>query len=161
MAKEGFSGKMGHTMKETLLMDSLKDLESTILQNQINIMLENLGVEIWKEKEKKYGMMEGDMKETLKMVRKMEKVHLNFLMEINILGVGKMVNNMEQESYIQEKQELKDKESGLWEEELDGLGEKIYYHLLQKQSIELLNTHYKWGKYKYEVVKIMIYLNNT
>jgi hypothetical protein len=40
-------------------------------------------------------MMEGSMKEILRMGRKMGKELLNGRMEINILGLGKMENSME------------------------------------------------------------------
>jgi hypothetical protein len=81
MVKANLLGKMGHIMKETLLMGSFRGSEDIILLSWINTTKENLELEIWKVKGLRHGLMAGDMREISRMERKMEKAHLNGQME--------------------------------------------------------------------------------
>lgn len=127
MVRVNFNGKMVVIIKEILLMEIFKDLEVITSLNQINTMKENLDLAIWKEEELRLGQMEEDMKVTLKMARKMEKAHSNGQMVSNILEVGELENNKEQEFYIILKMEAKNKENGKMESEFDGSKAKMIW----------------------------------
>ena len=76
-------------------MASFKALGSTSLLILINGLWESSGSAKWKEEELKLGLMEEDMKEILKMERKMDKAISSGLMEISISGLGKEGSSME------------------------------------------------------------------
>lgn len=77
MGRADFNGRMVHIMKEILLMVISKDLVDTTLLILINIMRENLECLTWKVEVWRHGQMADDMKEILKMVKRMEKELLN------------------------------------------------------------------------------------
>ena len=125
MGKVGLNGKMAVFMKAALLKECSKVMESTSLQIWISGMKENSEWEIWKEKERKAGMMEGSMKVISREGRRMEKGHLNGQMGTNTLGVGKTINNMALAYTTMQRKETKDKESRKIEKGLNGLIELI------------------------------------
>ena len=81
MGKADSPGKMAPIMKVILLMVTSMVWEDIILLIQINTTKENFVSRIWKAKVQKLGLMDVDMKETLKMGRKMEKALSNGLQE--------------------------------------------------------------------------------
>lgn len=93
--KADLNGKMEAFMREILLMEFFKDMESTILPSWTSGMRVSSDLAIWREKESRTGVMVESMRATSKMERKMEKVHLYGQMEINILEVGEMISSME------------------------------------------------------------------
>ena len=95
MEKESLNGKMVVIMKEILLMVNSLVLVLISLLILIKHIQVNLEIVIWKEKGKKCGQMEEDMKEILKMVKKMEKGCLNGPMGQDILDLGEMGSNMD------------------------------------------------------------------
>ena len=120
MGKENFNGKMEVIMKEILLMVNSLVLVLISLLILIKHIQVNLEIVIWKEKGKKCGQMEEDMKEILKMVKKMEKGCLNGPMGQGILGLGEMGSNMDQECGLIHKMEVRDKVNGFMGGDKDG-----------------------------------------
>ena len=83
MGRESLYGKMGAIIKETLLMGTSRDRGSTTLRIWIKFMKENSGCLLWKEEDKKFGLMAENMREISKMVKKMAKELSNGQMEIS------------------------------------------------------------------------------
>lgn len=78
--KASSCGKMDRIMKVILLMGSFQVMAYIILQTYKRHIRVNLGHLIWKEEERRFGLMGENMKETLKMGKRMEKEYLNGLM---------------------------------------------------------------------------------
>ena len=81
MGEADFSGKMVVTTKGISLMVNSQALAFITLQILIKHTQENLGIAIWRAKEKKLGQMVVNMKEISRMERRMEKEFLSGLME--------------------------------------------------------------------------------
>ena len=64
--------------------------------------------------------MEENMKENIKMIKKMDLVHLNGQMEKDIKAIGKMENKMEKENFISLLKINGKKEFGKKEKEKNG-----------------------------------------
>ena len=76
---------------------------------------------IWKEEVLRLGLMAGDLKETSKMEKRMDRELLSGPLESATLAVGKVVSSMALEYFIIHKIILKNRESGQMERERSGL----------------------------------------
>lgn len=97
----------------------------TIFMDRVNInglmvvfTMDNGLTTKWRDKEHSHGAMGVDMKETTKMIKNTDTVHLSGLMAENISENGARANNMEK--VFTSKRVKRDKESGRWEKELSG-----------------------------------------
>ena len=77
-----------------------------------------------------HGQMAEDIKEIIKMIKKMDIEFLNGLMEKNIKDIGKMENKMGKENFIMIKQRHGESVLFKMEEELNGLMNKDYLSII-------------------------------
>jgi hypothetical protein len=72
------------------------------------------------EKENLNGQMGGNIKDTIKMIKKKDMESLNGQMEENIKAIGFMENNMERVNFIIQKRKFGKREIGMMVQEYSG-----------------------------------------
>ena len=132
MAKASLSGATQALMMVNFIKTISMDKESMFGQ-MVEYTEENGSTTKWKVQVCSHGVTAVDMQVNTRMIRSMDKEHLNGLMVASIQVCGAKANNMDR-AHISKKVR-KEKESGTWARELNGLRTNEYFFVPRKQNI--------------------------